>query len=712
MLRPARMAKLTILSSRQALRPVVEALYALRAVHLVDFSEGRDPAFEGFRIGKPLPEGPAASDRLVRVRALSRHLQLERHEPATRHPAREVERKLDARIHELELNVTGAAESRARLQAGIAALEAERAALGPLAALPLRLEDYHGYRSLAVLVGRGVGDAAAALRAARLDAEVFQAGGAAFAAFVPRAEAARAAEALERAGLQLGEPPRGQGSVAERLDAIARELQQLQHRLQAAEEELARLRREAADFLVAAEEHLTIQSEKAEAPLRFASSAYAFVVEGWVPEEQVEAVRGALRRAAGEAFHLEVERPEDLLHPAPAPAAPAQGEAAWAGAGGPEEAAEHGPHPARTPPTKFEHARPFRPFRMFTEMVSIPRYGEIDPTPVLALVLPLFLGFMIGDAGYGLLMLLLGAWLARRFGRRISEARDLGIALGAAGIVSLGFGAVVFADAFGIPLGIHEHGVGCAAFVAEHKETTWSCITGLQVLDGVTPLLAKLRDIGDLLVISVLAAFVHMGLGLSFGVANAWGHSRRHVVAKLGWLALMVAFFVQILFMARANRIAGAVYAGLGLPEATIPVMGVAIHVVLLGGVLLAVVLLAVGEGPISVLELPTMLSNLMSYTRLAGLAIAKGAMAAAFTSLTLVDRVYGAPGGALGLALALVGLVLFVFTQAFVFVLGVFSSAIQAIRLNYVEFFNKFYEGGGIPFTVFGRTRTYTQEA
>jgi V/A-type H+/Na+-transporting ATPase subunit I len=725
MLRPAKMAKLTIVAPQSGLRPIVEKLHSLNSVHLVEFSEGRK-GFEGFRIGKPLPEGQQAAERLVRLRSLGRHLDLGAHAPTTRHHARDVERNLDDHIHQLELNITSAADARARVAASVEALEKERSLVEPLAALPLRLEDYSGYNALATIVARtdDPAPAAQAVQDAVREAEVFH-GGKVVAAFVPKAHAAKAAEVVARAGGAIVEAPRGHGTAQERLDAIGRELQQLQARLDAASQELARLRQQHADFLVAAEEHLSIAAEKADAPLAFATSDHAFVAECWVEESQVGMVQAALREAVGDKVHVEVTHPGGHHHHAHE--APAQSEEAAHGHEG-EGSAED---VANTPPTAFHLAKPFRPFRMFTEMVSVPKYDEIDPTPVLGLVLPLFLGFMIGDAGYGLLMLVLGVWMIRTLSKGLPEAKDLGIALAAAGVVSLFFGAVVFTDAFGIPFGMHGPGTdvvtpaACASFVAHANELTWSCITGAQALN-VHPMVAKLRDIGDLLIISVIAAFAHMGLGLVFGVANSAAHKNwKHVVGKLGWAVLMVGFFAQILYMAgpayadpticeplQGNRIACATFGALGFPTSTFAIVGVDFHLFLLAGMVAAAVLLAVGEGPITVLELPTMLSNLMSYTRLAGLAIAKGAMAAAFTSLTLVAMVYGNDGGALGLVLVVVGLVLFLFTQAFVFVLGVFSSGIQAIRLNYVEFFQKFYAGGGIPFTPFGKQRKYTQEA
>lgn len=699
MLRPAKLAKVTITASRQQMRPIVEKLYELNAVHLVEFSEGREASMEGFRIGKPLPEGQRASERLVRLRGLSRHLDLGEHEPSTRHAARDIERRLDDQIHQLELNINSAAESRARIQAAIEGLEKERQTLEPLKELPLRLEDYTGYQSLAVLVGRSEQSIEAAVREAVPEAEVF-ATASRFAVFVPKAKASKAAEVVARAGGQLSEVPKGQGSIQERIEAIGRETQQLQARLEAASQELAKFKGQHADFLVAAEEHLSIEADKAEAPLSFATTEHAFIAECWVPEDEVQGVYSTLRSVIGEKFHFEVSKPE--AHGHHAHAAPAQGEEAAKEHAGAEHETE-----AQVPPTKFRLSKPFRPFQMFTEMVSVPRHDEIDPTPVLALVLPLFLGFMIGDAGYGVLMFALGAWLITKFGRKMPEAKDIGLALAVSGLLAAFFGAFIFADAFGIPFGPHE-GMHCEGGFASHgaeKEVAWACLFGVQ--GTFQPVISKLTNVSDLLVLSVVAAFVHMALGLGFGIVNSWSHSKKHVIAKVGWFALMIGFFTQIFYMAQGNRIAGALYHGLGIPDATLPLLGVEFHFALLGGMVLAAVLLAIGEGPITVLELPTMLSNLMSYTRLAGLAVAKGAMAAAFTSLTLGAMVL--EGGSL--ILLVIGLVLFIITQLFVFVLGVFSSAIQAIRLNYVEFFNKFYQGGGVPFQPFGRKRKHTVE-
>jgi V/A-type H+-transporting ATPase subunit I len=106
------------------------------------------------------------------------------------------------------------------------------------------------------------------------------------------------------------------------------------------------------------------------------------------------------------------------------------------------------------------------------------------------------------------------------------------------------------------------------------------------------------------------------------------------------------------------------------------------------------------------------MFSNLVSYARIAALAVGKGAMALAFNSM-LFPLIF--ESGNIGVAIA-GALALFVTQMFFVFFLGALSAGIQAIRLNYVEFFLKFFEGGGTDFAPLSYERKYskatTQEA
>jgi V/A-type H+-transporting ATPase subunit I len=123
-------------------------------------------------------------------------------------------------------------------------------------------------------------------------------------------------------------------------------------------------------------------------------------------------------------------------------------------------------------------------------------------------------------------------------------------------------------------------------------------------------------------------------------------------------------------------------------------------------GVLIGATILGWAEGVGGILEIPSMFGNIMSYLRLGAVAIAKGAMAIAFNSFTIVAALQG---DTVALVLGFLG---FFIAQLVLLALGLLSGGIQALRLNFVEFFTKFYKGGGTPYKPFGRERVHTTPA
>ncbi|MDX1534704.1 MAG: V-type ATPase 116kDa subunit family protein, partial [Thermoplasmata archaeon] len=97
-------------------------------------------------------------------------------------------------------------------------------------------------------------------------------------------------------------------------------------------------------------------------------------------------------------------------------------------------------------------------------------------------------------------------------------------------------------------------------------------------------------------------------------------------------------------------------------------------------------------------IEIAGLLANVISYTRLAGIAIAKAALAEALMSLVFGSLIFTGQ-----IAFVIGGFAALVVAQMLVFFLGGISAGIQALRLNYVEFFSKFYNGNGVPFKPFG---------
>jgi len=120
------------------------------------------------------------------------------------------------------------------------------------------------------------------------------------------------------------------------------------------------------------------------------------------------------------------------------------------------------------------------------------------------------------------------------------------------------------------------------------------------------------------------------------------------------------------------------------------------------------VLLLLATEGGLHIMEVFGLVANMVSYARLAAVGIAKAAMALAFNIITLDTLVI--PGWASGnWFMVIVGLGFAFLFHLIVFLLGAISAYIQAIRLNYVEYFLKFFKGAGTEFRPFG-TRTKTE--
>jgi V/A-type H+-transporting ATPase subunit I len=104
-------------------------------------------------------------------------------------------------------------------------------------------------------------------------------------------------------------------------------------------------------------------------------------------------------------------------------------------------------------------------------------------------------------------------------------------------------------------------------------------------------------------------------------------------------------------------------------------------------------------------LELPGLMSNIVSYTRLTAIGMSKAGLALAFNSIS-IEMI--APGGGIMIVFALL---VFIVGHLMIFIVAIISAGLHGIRLQYVEFFTKFYEGGGLKFNPLRIRRKYTTE-
>jgi V/A-type H+-transporting ATPase subunit I len=259
------------------------------------------------------------------------------------------------------------------------------------------------------------------------------------------------------------------------------------------------------------------------------------------------------------------------------------------------------PPPGASPPQVLNNPGWLKPFELFARALGVPASDEADPTPLLAIVVPLLFGYMFGDVGQGLVLVLAGLWLSRRF-----EAARL-MVLG--GVSAMGFG-FLFGSVFGI-----EHLIPALwLHPLEHP---------LPVL--VVPLVfaVGLLSLGQLL----------SGLGaLRRGRFGAW------LLVEAGFLTLYLALVLM-----------------LALPDAGLGWLALAgLGWYLVGSFLVAHRLLgalaAVGHLAESGLQL---LTNTLSFARVGAFALAHSALSSAI--VTMAD---GAPGWAALLILILGNLI------------------------------------------------------
>ena len=710
MLRPRKMSRVLIAGPLGSMERAVAALHRAGSLHITDYTE----QYPGFRLGAPLPAASGLSEKLLKLRAASKVLGIEEGASAGGGATgRKSGRGMDELLEELGRTVAAKEAQRHELETRLQEARRTIEALRPFSALPLRLEAYAPMESLATFAGTVRAPVGAEVARITPRHELFASPDGTFIAlFVDRRERPAVEKLLSQYSFSEAKPPLPEGDPSKLLGDSLAFVEETQKKLLALAGELRAARETYLLDILACQEALGLEVEKAEAPLRFAASRSSFIVEGWIPSDEVDRTENGLLRAAGTPVYLErIDEREWAGEPAGREAggpggSAAGGEHGGAGepagreAGGPGGSApggEHGgehPDPYENVPVALANPRPVKPFEMLTEMFSTPAYKEIDPTITMAIVFPFFFGLMIGDLAYGILLAATGLVFMTRL-RRFDGFRELGWYIFLAGIIAALFGTFVFGDAFGIPFHAMPEAHGTEAM-------SWSSILGVEIPLKASVHKLEASGLGNLLMFSILAAVVHLSLGNILGVVNEWGRSRKHAAAKVGWLLIVLSFGLLILKFGESTSLGRWLWDGALSPFSASwdPGIGLAVPyatiLFLIGGAALVIA----GEGPIALTEIIGTFSNILSYTRLGAIGVAKGAMAFAFNIL-IIPMV---AGGNIGLAVF--GGVLLVLAHFLVFVLGSLSSGIQALRLNLVEYFMKFFRGGGVKFIPFGREK------
>jgi V/A-type H+-transporting ATPase subunit I len=748
MLRPERMSRVSVTGSKRVMTDVIETVHELNLFDVTDY----DGQWAGFEPGESLEGADEASQKLVTVRALESILDVTEEDAG---PTRIVtDEALDAELEEIREEVNELDDRRNELQGELRTVEDRLDAMAPFVDLGIDLDLLGGYDHLTVAVGEGdaeevreVLDASDGVEAHEVFAEDD-----AVAAFVSPSSVALE-DLLVGAEFAALELP-ADATDATDPEGYVRELehrrQQLDSQLETVRGELEDLRLEVGGFLLAAEEKLSIEAQKREAPLSFATTENAFVAEGWLPTDRFVDLAETLQAEVGD--HVEVEELEraDYRDQSFVGDHGEHEEAPEPGAGEPETVAVDGggadEHEIETdggrahdgadrgqgdlvmsggePPIRQDNPGPVRPFELLTRAVGRPAYTELDPTVVLFLTFPLMFGFMIGDVGYGIIYTGIGYWMIRNFD---SETfKDFGAVALAAGVSTVLFG-VLYGEFFGLHL------------VTEYL---WQPL-GLEhapIEKGLSPATEEWAQAW--FVVTALFGVLHLNLAWIFEFIEEYTfHGFRVALEEVGsWLFLLNGLWVFVFSRLYTDNKPELLYTVFDHGEHAVFELGFTGLPAWTGWVGLAVVfaglaLLFVGPTH-ELVEAHQVLAHVLSYLRIAAVLLAKAGMAFAvnllFFGAYVEDGEYHymldhgpeyvlehTPeaeimfGGMLhgGAGALLAGILVLLVGHLVVLLLGITSAGIQGIRLEYFEFFSKFYEDGGEPYSPLGYEREYTAE-
>ncbi|MGN0138692.1 MAG: V-type ATP synthase subunit I, partial [Candidatus Methanomethylophilaceae archaeon] len=472
------MSRIVIVGTKSHMDEAIDALYSVEAIHLIDHTVDAD---EGFSLGTPRPYSPKASERLLKVRAMEKELGITKHVKAESVPEDEIKSQISSDSVELvEKEVLSVLDKRNDLNQRITELNATKRNLELLSDIPVDLELYSGYRSIFGVVGTVAEDPTAALSG--INCEIFSSfnkkKGNVIAVFAKVEDKDAVLGILSENGFSEISVPEETGSAASALAKTDRDLTASTAELESVEKEIESLLEKHKSFLKASEEELSIEVQKGEIPVRIANSEYTFVIDAWVPTSKVESVKTEIEsKVAGAYVEVEETRGRSMKEV--------------------EEAEDR----FKDAPTKFNNGKVVKEFQYPTKLVSVPKYQEIDPSILIAIFLPMFFGLMVGDVGYAIPFIILGA-----YGLKVTKHKDwraIATVLFFGGIWAFIFGLFFFGECLGMHFIGAYHADGGHLLEVEY---CWSMLLGVDnlpsIFEGILPYgtgVGKLFHVGFLL---------------------------------------------------------------------------------------------------------------------------------------------------------------------------------------------------------------------
>ncbi len=305
-----------------------------------------------------------------------------------------------------------------------------------------------------------------------------------------------------------------------------------------------------------------------------------------------------------------------------------------------------------------------RPFEYLVDMYSPVRYNAMDPTIFVAITFPFFFGFCLTDAVYGLVVSAIGVVLLRGLGKVKKSMESFGWIL-------------IWSGLWAVILGLITNG-----FIGDFPER----IAGFRLPTVFAPVEAFVHP-DTILIIAIAVGLIYTNIGFILGAINnlRYGNVKDAIGSQICWFVFE----------------AGLIFLALGFMMPAIGMIGMA-----LGGVLIiaTIGMLVWANGAYGVMDIFGYMGDVLSYARLLALCLATGGIA---MTVNILAQMLNNMIPYAGIVLAIF---VFIFGHIANFAFQVLGAFINALRLNYVEFFSQFFMEGKGKFEAFKAKRTFTK--
>ncbi len=388
----------------------------------------------------------------------------------------------------------------------------------------------------------------------------------------------------------------------------------------------------------------------------FSRTARTMIFSGWLPVQKQKPLEQAILRATGGRCYLEWHDPREI------------------------PSAE-----MKSVPVELRSPKILAPFQMLVKNYSIPEYGTLNPTPFVFVAYLAMFGLMFADVGHGVVLGLagvLGLAAYRGTSENVRNLMRLIIWCGGAAVIS----GVLFGSYFGFPLlpplWFDYHGI-----IAGHRGT------------------GTVKDVYGILLIAIWFGIGVIGLGLVLNWGNRirrrdWFHLVFDKGGLLGGWIYGTGVYTAFYFAQRDYKQlppGGLLFFLIGLPVLLLalkPPLEFALHRSHSGKRFQIFTLIDwLMEWIVELLEIFSgYLANTLSFMRVAGLGIAHVSLMIAFFAIAAMMRT---PDG----AYTILSYLILVLGNVLVIALEGLSAGIQSLRLNYYEFFSKYFTGSGMAY-------------